>query len=148
MWMDREEKEKGRERSYSGNQICVSFPGNASAPTVTGAPAKQSMRTFSCYTSGATARDDSCYVTTYATLPPWTWSPVNTKTNISAGTSRSIQSFSYSSIPVTPVPSFSTYSPSHYPDPTPRPFQKGMVSGCTNFWMAEGKSPLRSRCKI
>lgn len=98
---------------FSGNQICVSFPGNASAPTVTGAPAKQSMPTFSYYTPGATARDDSCYATTYATLPPWTWSPVNTETNTSAGSSSSIQSLSYSSIPVTPVPSFSTYSPSH-----------------------------------
>lgn len=42
-----------------GNQICVSFPGDASAPSVTGAPPGQtSSLSFSCFTPGATAVDD------------------------------------------------------------------------------------------
>ena len=73
-----------------GNQICVSFPGDASGPSVTGAPAGQkSSLSFSCFTPGATAVDDSCYVNTYSTMTPWTWTPVNAAGNSSGGSSSS-----------------------------------------------------------
>lgn len=119
-----------------GNQICVSFPGDASAPSITDSPAKQTTDpVFPCMSAGAMDVDESCYVTTYSTLPPWTWTPVNTSASITGSSSSS--GFSWTSRKATSVPSFSTAS--HTPNPTPTPFMKSMVSDCTNFVMARGK---------
>lgn len=129
-----------------GNQICVSFPGNASAPSITDTPVKQTTNPlFHCKTSdgkGHVVVDENCYVNTYPTLPPWTFTPVNTTSIESTGS----PDFSWSNIEITPVSSLTTVS--YTPNPTPTPFIKSMVSNCTNFIMARGKILPYISCDI
>ncbi|KAI1171965.1 hypothetical protein F4777DRAFT_590888 [Nemania sp. FL0916] len=73
---------------------------------------------------GTTVAASSCYATTYATADPWTFPPVNT-TAVNTTTS-------FSSLPVETIQPFPTTTVEA--NPTPTPYQDGMVAGCEKFY--------------
>ncbi|KAJ0286203.1 hypothetical protein COL940_003132 [Colletotrichum noveboracense] len=83
---------------------------------------------------GTTTAPESCYATTYSTIEAWTFQPVNT-TGKTTGASNSTTWVSYtvSSVPAYPV-TVTSYNP------TPTPYQSGMVAGCADFYFVVGKS--------
>ncbi|KAF5511762.1 LysM domain-containing protein [Colletotrichum siamense] len=77
---------------------------------------------------GTTTAPESCYATSYSTIEAWTFPPVNT-TGKTPGASNSTTWVSYT---VSSVPAYPVTATSY--NPTPTPYQSGMVAGCTDFY--------------
>ncbi|GES60637.1 LysM-domain-containing protein [Aspergillus terreus] len=121
-----------------GHQICVSYPGNATRPSSAVAPAPtMALPTGPCWNFEEGLIDTTCFVTTFQTLPPWTWPGYLTNT-----TAHRTSTAGASSTPLSPEPSPTTSV--HNPpaiNPTPSPYLEGMVSGCTDFYAPQDDEP-------
>ncbi|KAI0024493.1 LysM domain-containing protein [Xylariomycetidae sp. FL0641] len=111
---------------YLEYSYCVQAVGDiATYPGYAGNP------TNPCF-GGTTLPPSSCFAETYATTDPWTFPPV-----VTTAAPGNMSTTSWSSY----VPStILTSSPvSHSIKPTPKPYQDGMVSGCTDFRYISGE---------
>lgn len=106
---------------YLGYSYCVQPVGDIS--TYGG-----SSTTANPCVGGTTTAAVSCYATTYSTVEAWMFPAVNT-TSTTAGATNST---TWSSYTVTSVPAYPVTATSF--NPTPTPYQSGMVAGCTDFY--------------
>lgn len=77
-----------------------------------------------------TVAASSCYATTYSTASAWTFPPIN------GTSSNGTTTANYTSYSITPV---TAYPITGSANPTPKPYQSGMVSGCAEFYGVQSK---------
>lgn len=111
---------------YLGYSYCVQPVGDISTYAGYGG---SSTRAHPCV-GGTTAAPASCYATTYQTVEAWTFPPVTTTKT--ATTSDTWTSYTVSSVAAYPI-TVTTFNP------TPTPYQNGMVAGCTDYYCVQGK---------
>ncbi|KAI1798650.1 LysM domain-containing protein [Daldinia bambusicola] len=105
-------------RDYS---YCVAAVGDiATYPGYGGSPTNPCV-------GGTVAGPASCYATTYVTAPEFTFPVLNTTSGPTGSTTATWSSHNITSVVADPTRTVSI-------NPTPTPYQSGMVSGCTRFW--------------